>query len=132
MSVRASYTKNIMKKAALFTLVLGALALACFAAIADLSGKWIGSLTVPEGTVDVNYNFKADGNKLTGTVQASGSELPIDSGKINGNDFSFVVTDPEGVHYLLKGKYYPAGDTCGTDISFKGMTVHSTLKRQGK
>jgi len=121
-----------MKTKALFTTVLAALALVCFAAIAELSGKWIGSLTIPDGTFDVNYNFKAEGNKLTGTVQAAGPELAIDSGKINGNDFSFQVTDPEGVHYLLKGKYYPAGDTCGADITFNNMTVHSTLKRQGK
>ena len=121
-----------MKRKALFTTVLAVLALVCFAAIADLSGKWTGSITIPDGTFDVNYNFKTEGNKLTGTVQSAGPELAIDSGIVNGNNFSFGVTDPEGVHYALKGKYYPAGDTCGADISFNGLKVHSILKRQGK
>ncbi len=67
----------------------------CLAAIADLSGKWTGIVKTPDGNdLKINYVFKVDGNKLTGTAQGDGEPAPIDSGKINGNDFSFSVSNP--------------------------------------
>ncbi len=48
----------------------------CLAAIADLNGKWKGSLKDPEGN-DHNFHLvlKVDGDKLTGTAQAEGDPL---------------------------------------------------------
>jgi hypothetical protein len=103
----------------------------CFAAIAGLTGKWSGKLRTPDGNdIDLTYIFKVDGDKLTGTAISQGIEIPIDSGKVNGNDIKFSLTNPDGVVILHKGKYY--GDSVGMDIDFQGMKFHSTLKRVDK
>ncbi len=118
-----------MKKTLLKTTALACCFVLYFAATADLSGKWVGKIKNPNGgdDVDLTYIFKVDGNKLTGTLFSVGVELPIDSGKINGNDFIFSITNPEGVIIPHKGKYY--GDSIGMDIDYQGMKFHSTLKK---
>jgi hypothetical protein len=37
---------------------------------ADLNGKWVGVISIPGGgqDLDVAYNFKVDGEKLTGRL----------------------------------------------------------------
>lgn len=102
----------------------------CFAAIADLTGKWTGSIKGPDGNdVALTYIFKVDGNKLTGTAQAMGEPITIDSGKMNGTDFTFKITTPDGIVIPHKGKYYATGDSAGVDIDYNGQKFHTTLKR---
>ena len=53
------------------------LALAVFAA--DITGTWKGSIETPGGTFDNTFVLKADGAKLTGTLQGGpGGELKIE------------------------------------------------------
>ena len=99
----------------------------CFAIVADLTGKWTGSIKTPDGNeIPVTYNFKADGNKLTGTADSPQGTVPIDDGKIDGTDFSFKVT-VDGTDYPHKGKLY--ADSCGMDIDFGSQKAHFTIKR---
>jgi hypothetical protein len=109
------------------------IALACcfivFAAfvIADLNGKWIGVIKTPDGNdLQVTYNFKVDGDKLTGTGESPAGTVTIDDGKITGDAFTFKVT-VDGTDYPHSGKMY--ADSCGLDIDFGGQKVHTTLKR---
>lgn len=103
----------------------------CFAAIADLSGKWTGMIKTPDGNdLRINYVFKVDGDKLTGTAQGDGDPTPIDSGKISGNDFSFSISNPQGAVFKHTGKYY--GDSVSMNINVNGVNIHSTLKRADK
>jgi hypothetical protein len=65
-----------------------------FAALAaDVNGKWTS--TVPGrdgGTREVVYNFKADGDKLSGTMSGfGGQELALQDGKISGDTLNWVV-----------------------------------------
>lgn len=58
-----------------------------------MEGKWEGSMPGMRGApVKVSYEFKTDGDKLTGTtVGFGGKEIDIKDGKINGNNISFTV-----------------------------------------
>jgi hypothetical protein len=74
-----------------------------------INGKWIAQLPGRDGqTRETTFNFKAEGNKLTGTVSGrQGAETPISDGEINGDDISFTVTANfrgNEVKVLYKGK----------------------------
>ncbi len=100
------------------------------AAIADMSGKWTGSITGPDGNnIDLTYTLKVDGDKLTGKALAQGLELNIDSGQVSGNDMKFSVTNPEGVTIPHAGKYFADGDSISMNIQYQEMKFHATLKR---
>ncbi len=99
----------------------------CFAMVADLTGKWTGTIKTPDGSeLPVTYNFKADGNKLTGTAESPQGTVPIDDGKIDGDKFTFKV-NVGGTDYPHTGKMY--ADSCGMDLDFGGSSVHFTIKR---
>jgi hypothetical protein len=105
--------------------------LCCFlviaAVIADLNGKWTGTIRTPDGNdLPLTYNFKVDGSNLSGTAESPAGSVTIDSGKVTGDTFKFQVT-VDGNVYPHKGKIY--ADSCGLDIDFGGQQVHTTLKR---
>ncbi len=59
---------------------------------ASIDGKWKSEMPGRDGTPQTTtYTFKADGDKLTGTVTGRGGETAITEGKISGDDISFVV-----------------------------------------
>jgi hypothetical protein len=93
------------------TLVLTLLALSV-ALAADVSGKWVAQVPGRDGqTREVVFNFKADGDQLTGTVTTPRGEREISEGKIGGDDISFTqVLEFNGnqMKILYKGKV--AGD----------------------
>ena len=97
------------------------------AVLASLDGRWTGVVKTPDGNeLNVIYNFKTDGDKLTGTVESPSGVMSIDSGKVAGNTFSFQVT-VDGNDYPHKGTIYD--DSCGLDIDFGGQLMHTTLVR---
>lgn len=103
----------------------------CLAAVVDLSGKWSGTVKTPDGNeVELNYTFKVDGDKLTGSAESQGSEVTIDSGKISGNDFKFIIVNTDGITIPHSGKYY--GDSVSMNLDYQGMKFHTTLKRVDK
>jgi len=120
-----------MKRRILTTAALVCFITVCFALIADMTGKWTGTVRTPDGNdLQIYYVFKVDGDKLTGTAKGDGDATPIDSGKIVGNNFSFSVTNPEGTVFKHSGKYY--GDSVSMNIEFSGNKLHATLKRDDK
>jgi hypothetical protein len=123
-----------MKRKMLITLALVCYAIIGFTAIlADIGGKWTGSIVGPDGNdITLNYNFKIDGGKLTGTAFAQDIEIKLDSGKINGDDFTFKITNPEGIVIPHAGKYFANGDSISMNITYQDYKFHSTLKRADK
>jgi len=118
-----------MKRRLLLTTLLIGCVFAALAVIADLSGKWTGTFNAPDGTqYPLTYSFKVDGGSLTGTLDAGGMSVPIDSGKVNGDAVSFSV-NVQGTTYSHKGKYFSAGDSLAFDVSFEGNKSHLLLKR---
>lgn len=72
---------------------------------ADLSGKWTAS---SEQGLQWVFNFKADGNILTGSMQGrEGKTQAIENGKIDGDDLSFSVNSEwqgQPVKLVMRGK----------------------------
>ena len=102
-------------------------AMICLAVIADLTGKWTGSVKTPDGAdFALTYVFKADGNNLTGTLTSPQGDIPLTDGKISGNDFSFKM-DFNGTSIVNTGKYY--GDSIGVDAEINGTKFHTKLTR---
>ncbi|MGE0128199.1 MAG: hypothetical protein AB7U82_08975 [Blastocatellales bacterium] len=99
-------------KRIVFLSVCFVLATLTLAWAADLNGKWIAQVPGRGGqTRETTFNFKAEGDKLTGTVSGRQGDNPITDGKIAGDDISFTVTASFGgneVKLLYKGKV--AGD----------------------
>ncbi len=57
---------------------------------ADIDGTWTATFDTQIGEQHYTYNFKADGEKLTGTAKNDFGEKAIDDGVIKGNDVSFT------------------------------------------
>jgi len=100
---------------------------------AEISGKWTGK--AEEGPEWV-FNFKAQDNKLTGTmVGADGKERPIEDGKSDVDTLSFSVNSEwqgAAIKLMMKGKV--SGDQINlrvdTDDGAWGTDV--ILKRASK
>jgi hypothetical protein len=89
----------------LFVVLLAAAA----AFAADVTGTWKASMSGPNGSSEITLNLKADGNTLTGTVTAMGSDSKIENGKIDGDKISFE-TNPQF------GKILHTGTVSGDEI----------------
>jgi len=119
-----------MKRRIFTTTALVCCFMVCLAVVADLTGKWTGVIKTPDGSeIPVTYNFKADGDKLTGTAESPEGQGTIDEGKINGSDISFKVTINNAT-YPHTGKIY--ADSCALDIDAQGAKLHVTVKRADK
>jgi hypothetical protein len=55
---------------------------------ADITGAWTGDVG---GQFQITFNFKQDGDKLTGSVQGPQDPITISDGKIDGDKISFTV-----------------------------------------
>jgi hypothetical protein len=83
-----------MHKVKSAALIVAGLVLAASAAwAADVTGKWAAEIDMPNGnTRTTSFDFKVDRETLTGTVSGRMTEVPIEDGKLVGNDISFSVT----------------------------------------
>jgi hypothetical protein len=118
-----------MKRKIFITTALVCCVVAAFAFFADLNGKWAGVLTAPDGNdYPLNYTFKIDNDKLTGTGQSQQGPVDLTEGKVKGDSLSFAI-DVGGVKVINTGKYFTAGDSISLTIDYQGMKMHSTLKR---
>lgn len=59
-----------------------------------MDGKWLVTVHTYMGDMRSHYEFKADGNALTGTATdaANGATAPVVDGTFNGSEFSFKIT----------------------------------------
>ena len=89
-----------------------------------IDGKWKTSIDTPDGAIELTYNFKTDGEKLTGFIATDFGDMPFTNGKISGNEFSYVM-DMMGEQ---KGKI--EGDVIKIVMdSFDGQKMELTLKK---
>jgi hypothetical protein len=60
---------------------------------ADVDGKWTTTLDTPNGPIQINYVFKAQGAKLSGSsIGPDGNPIQIENGKVDGSKISFSLT----------------------------------------
>ena len=100
--------------------VLVVAALSIFAA--DPSGKWSASVPGRDGnTMTINFDLKADGDKLTGSVSGFRGDTPISDGKVDGDKISFSVVREFNGNQM---KQYYTG-------TIEGDTIHFSVVREG-
>jgi hypothetical protein len=59
---------------------------------AGVAGRWTAAIDTQVGVQNYTYDFKVDGDKLTGTAKSQFSESPITEGSVKGDVISFVET----------------------------------------
>jgi len=107
-------------------LILSAAAVTLAAPPNPVDGHWQGTISGPNGDFTINFTFKADGTKLTGTVETPNGDQPISEGKIEGDKLSFKTQFQDSV---IEHEGTISGDTI--DLKVKGPWGESemTLKR---
>jgi hypothetical protein len=74
---------------------------------ADITGKWTAQVPGRDGaTMETTFDFKVDGEKLTGTVTTPRGDAPISEGTVKGDAIAFSQTlnfNGNEVKLLYKG-----------------------------
>ena len=112
------------------------LALASLVEAADIAGKWSGDVPARGGDLTpATFIFKVDGDKLTGSMTGTQGELPLQDGKLSGDQIAFSTTLDFGgntVKILYKGTL--SGDQIKMTRQREGgsgQVREFTLKRAG-
>ena len=72
-----------------------------------VAGKWTAAIDTQIGVQNYTYDFKVDGEKLTGTAKSQFDESPIIEGTVKGDEISFVENlkfDDQTLRVVYKGK----------------------------
>jgi hypothetical protein len=82
-----------------------------------VTGRWWADIDnhTPYGGYHYTFDLKADGKKLTGTVDSEGGRTKIEEGRINGNSIFFVESIVFGSD-IIRIEY--AGTLSGDEIRF--------------
>ncbi len=101
------------------------------ASAAAVDGKWKAEFETPDGQTRTNtFTFKAEGEKLTGSVTGQAGEAPIQNGKVSGDGISFsVVRNFGGQEVTIQYKGKISGDTIQFTVDFGGGGFEITAKR---
>jgi hypothetical protein len=108
---------------------MAAILIALFAAVsyaADINGRWEGTVNGPDGEMQIAFNFKVDGAKLTGTVETPNGEVPIQDGKVEGDHISFKTSFGDSE---IKHDGTAAGDTIQLKVEGPWGESQMTIKR---
>jgi hypothetical protein len=108
----ASQEIAVTKFLAAFTLLL----IPAFAA--EINGKWTAQFDSQIGQQNYTYEFKVEGNVLTGkaTQAQRGTTVELKEGKVNGDDISFVeMVSFDGNELRIEYK----GKVAGDEIKFR-------------
>ena len=109
------------------TLVLSML-LAGAALAADVNGKWVAQQPGRDGTPrEVTYNFKADGDTLTGDTGSQNGPVAISNGKIKGDDISFTIKREFNGNTMVQNY---KGKVSGDEIKFSMMREGADQARE--
>lgn len=119
-----------------FKIVAAAISVFCLmvvsvasAAAADITGTWVAEMAAPKGgpggprgPMKFTFNFKANGNKLGGTmVGPMGNENEIIDGKIKGDKISFAIkVNMRGNEMKFNYRGTVSGDEIKLTFSMKG------------
>ena len=111
-----------------FVIALVLLAVSAFAA--DVDGKWTGTISTPNGDFPQTFTFKAEGAKLTGSLEfMPGMAIPITDGKVDGNNISFTVNLDFGMQFVLTYTGVVSGNELKVKGEAAGMPFEFVLKK---
>jgi hypothetical protein len=90
----------------------------------DPGGRWKGTDNSPNGSMDLMYTFKIDGQKLSGSVEGPNAALDLENGSYKDSVLSFdLVIMGKPLHQT--GKYY--GDSVVLDFTVRSGPKHLKL-----
>ncbi|HTS28108.1 MAG TPA: hypothetical protein VMH81_19680 [Bryobacteraceae bacterium] len=112
-------TRRTILSSAVLTMAL--LQFAGPATAADISGKWMGTMQTPDGqSLEITFNFKMSGEKLTGTVASSYGEGEITEGSVKDDAVAFILMAGGGQFKITyKGKL--VGDELKFNVTLGDM-----------
>jgi hypothetical protein len=94
-------------------IVVLAAALSAFAP--GVAGKWTAAIETQIGVQNYTFDFKVDGEKLTGTAKSQFGDLALTEGTVKGDEISFVENASyEGTPLRIVYK----GKVSGDEIKF--------------
>ena len=91
-----------------------------------VDGRWQTTVNGPNGGMTLTFNFKAEGTKLTGTVETPNGDQPISEGKIEGDKLSFKTQFQDNV---IDHEGTVSGDTIQLKVKGPWGEHDMTLKR---
>ena len=94
----------------------------------DVTGKWVGSVDTPNGPFELTYQFKAEGEAVTGSVTSNMGTQEISNGKVAGDIFTFDVA-LEGGKITHEAKMNAAGDEIAIKATGDWGTVEYVVKK---
>jgi len=102
---------------------------------ADISGKWAGDMPGRGGdTTPTTFIFKVDGEKLTGSMTGPQGDIPLQEGKVAGNQISFSTTLDFGgnsIKIVYKGAVNGDQIKMTREREGSGQPREFTIKRSG-
>ena len=102
---------------------------------ADVSGKWAGDMPGRGGdSTPTTFTFKVDGEKLTGSMTGPQGDIPLQEGKVAGNQISFSTTLDFGgnsVKIVYKGAVSGDQIKMSREREGSGQPREFTIKRAG-
>src|SRR5262252_1155722 len=112
------------------------LALVSLVEAADIAGKWSGDVPGRGGDLTpATFIFKVGGDKLTGSMTGTQGELPLQDGKVSGDQIAFSTTlDFGGITVKILYKGTLSGDQIKMTRQREGgsgQVREFTLKRAG-
>lgn len=107
-------------------IVLGLLLSALAAFGADVTGTWKGVLETQNGNLEIEYQFKAEEGKLTGTASSQMGSISITDGKVEGDTVTFTIATGE---YTVVHKGVVNGDEMKLTADVGSRTLEITAKR---
>jgi len=115
-----------------WAIVFGLFVLAVPAFADDVDGKWSGSVSTPNGDFPVAFTFKADGEKLTGSMAGpDGSQFPVQDGKVAGSNISFSVTlDFGGNSFTVSYQGIVSTDQIKMSAAVNGQVLEFVVKKE--
>ncbi|MBL8187434.1 MAG: hypothetical protein JNK38_05480, partial [Acidobacteria bacterium] len=117
-----------MNRKTMFLSAALVLMLATLVMAADVTGKWTAQVPGRGGqTTETTFNFKVEGDKLTGTMSSQMGEAAISEGKVSGDDISFSVTrEVQGNSFKIIYKGKVAGEEIKFTRTIEGRDVPPT------
>ena len=97
---------------------------------AGIDGKWKATMDMGGRSIENTFTFKADGEKLTGTMATMRGESAIEEGTIKGDEISFKMkrqTQKGDFTSTYTGKL--KGDELVLKTSFRDREVEMTAKK---
>jgi len=114
-------------------LPLTVLIFALTASAADVTGTWKGTAQTPAGSTERTFNFKVDGNKLTGDTSSDMfGKSAIEDGIVDGDNISFSLTvNIQGNEAKVNYKGKVKGDQIDFNVEIPAFNqkVEYTAKR---